>query len=303
MKELVNDVRTLLPVFAIIIYGIFLKEILKNNSLIYTCETCNKTDKKRRYQNCAYCHLAITTDKRNMSRNVHETLQTIQDVAQTVCEFMGKGHSESVYQNAMIAEFCNRGMPCRSEVCCPFMYRNACVGYGKADIIVGNVIIELKNLSRPMAEIRTQLQRYTEALSELEKNTFYGAVVVLDKASGSVKMQAIDRSGTIILDSGNKVEIDCAKTDMAVLQGVFHRKYKFAKKGTGKQAIPYERLLRYLEQNTPNMQERNEKAKRNARRQIHKFISLMFHKRLVSSHKSKRSVMCYDKNGASIIML
>ena len=73
---------------------------------------------------------------------------------------MGKGRSEKVYQNCLISEISRRGIVSKKEETIPLFYKSEIVGYGRADIIVQNICIELKANVKCSSSASTQLMDY-----------------------------------------------------------------------------------------------------------------------------------------------
>lgn len=99
---------------------------------------------------------------------------------------LGKGHSESVYHKAMITAMNKAGVAHRSEVSCPIWFMGECVGMGRADMVIDNVVLEIKANKQPPRETSAQLQKYLASLSRAEKKTYTGVVVNFNQRTGSV---------------------------------------------------------------------------------------------------------------------
>jgi GxxExxY protein len=73
----------------------------------------------------------ITRDVIGAAIEVHRTL--------------GPGHLESVYENALIIELAERGIPFEAQFPVSIYYKNHLVGTGKVDLLVGDLaIVEIK---------------------------------------------------------------------------------------------------------------------------------------------------------------
>lgn len=80
-------------------------------------------------------------------------MDTIISSAEEVYEILGVGHTEKIYQKALIRELNLRGIECDSELVLPIYYKNGYVGHGRSDIIINRkpgppIIIELKSIAR-----------------------------------------------------------------------------------------------------------------------------------------------------------
>ena len=88
--------------------------------------------------------------------------------AQNVMKSVGPGHSESVYQCALVSLFFTCGIPAMTEVFIPYMVNGICVGMGRADILTNTYLIELKanqkeNLHN-VEQAKLQLIKYLKAM-------------------------------------------------------------------------------------------------------------------------------------------
>jgi len=77
---------------------------------------------------------------------------------------MGTGHTEKVYHNALLIEFQLSNIPYRSEVMCPYFYKGIVTGYGTADVVVYNTILELKANNHQPKQHGLQLKKYVNSL-------------------------------------------------------------------------------------------------------------------------------------------
>lgn len=73
-----------------------------------------------------------------------ETSKKIIGAAFEVSNVLGAGFLEAVYRKALIKELRLRGLEAREEVRLPVFYKEEEIGVYVADIIVGDVVIELK---------------------------------------------------------------------------------------------------------------------------------------------------------------
>lgn len=97
-----------------------------------------------------------------------ELYTLMRTLAKEVFALLGPGHSERIYQNAMLAELRNNGIHYDTEVLYPVAYKNYSVGFFRCDIIIEmggtKMILELKSVSKPYFKSSdpeyVQLQKY-----------------------------------------------------------------------------------------------------------------------------------------------
>lgn len=229
-------------------------------------------------------------------------VDTLDTAANAVLMEMQSGHSELTYNNAIKTQLSKQNICCRTEVCCPFLFQGVCVGYGKADIVFENLIVELKvGTSLYAKEAKTQLVRYIEALNTLENKNYIGAVLYIDKCNASYRIISVDVHGNTLYDtaiSDDKMLEDDAN---AILMDLFKSKYKIVKDGSHKQGIPLSRITALL---TKQYREHKVKTHQKVRtqditRDIKHFIKLYFTCN-VQSRRNKRLTMCYPRHGTGI---
>ena len=67
------------------------------------------------------------------------------EFSQEILSTLGTGHSERIYQNALLAQLRKSDISHDSEVTIPLHYKGAYVGFFRLDIVVaGQVVVELK---------------------------------------------------------------------------------------------------------------------------------------------------------------
>lgn len=103
-----------------------------------------------------------------------------------VMRCLGKGHSENVYHRALITAMNKAGVAHRSEVSCPIWFMGECIGMGRADMVIDDVVLEIKANKLPPLETSAQLQKYLVSLSQAEKKTYTGLVVNFNQKTGRV---------------------------------------------------------------------------------------------------------------------
>ena len=64
--------------------------------------------------------------------------------ARHVMRVLGPGHRERIYHNALITALNRRAIPHRSEVACPIWFMGECIGMGRADLVIEDLIVDIK---------------------------------------------------------------------------------------------------------------------------------------------------------------
>lgn len=237
-----------------------------------------------------------------LCKSVDDTLELVRRVAEEVMAHLGAGHSEAVYHSAIVAALGEEGVHCRSEVCCPFMFRGKCVGFGKADVVIGNVIIEIKVATAGLSEHRSQLTRYMKALGDLEGRAFGGGLLVMNKSTGEVRLQAVDWDGDILFDTrGASDEEPSAEEKQpdteSRVYAAFRRRYKFVPRPVTNRGVSLARLRRNLASDLRGVPPEDRE------REISRFIERHFRTQTESRTTLRRRVqVCYPRDGGGVIL-
>ena len=112
-------------------------------------------------------------------------VQTLRKHAVDVLSVLGKGHTERVYHRAMITSLNRDLIPHRSEVITPICYMGEVVGFGRCDIVIGNLAVEFKANKRRPSKASSQLCKYLESLG---RTRYRGVVVNFNQQSGAVEV-------------------------------------------------------------------------------------------------------------------
>ena len=113
--------------------------------------------------------------------------RTVRACCAQVMRALGAGHREAVYQRALCTALNRQGLCHRTEVSCPILFMDEIVGVGRADLIVGDVVVEVKATQcAPAAPSLKQLRKYIKSFSEVEKERFVGLVVNFNQCTGKV---------------------------------------------------------------------------------------------------------------------
>ena len=90
----------------------------------------------------------------------------MEDAIKEIYESIGRGYSECTYHRALEFELRSLGISYESEKIIPILYKGQQVGYRRADLVLNDLVIELKavsSLSKNTIEIE-QITSYMEHL-------------------------------------------------------------------------------------------------------------------------------------------
>jgi GxxExxY protein len=103
-----------------------------------------------------------------------------------VMRVLGKGHRERVYHRALITALNKARVAHRSEVTCPIWFMGECIGMGRADLVIDDVVVEIKANKLPPQQTSPQVQKYILSLSLAERKKYKGMVINFNQDSGEV---------------------------------------------------------------------------------------------------------------------
>jgi GxxExxY protein len=102
---------------------------------------------------------------------------------------LGTGHKESVYHKALVTSLNRVGVLHRSEVVTPIMFMGECVGIGRADLVLGDCVVEIKANSKCPQRASGQLRKYMESMGAIERHqNVVGIIINFNQATGEVEM-------------------------------------------------------------------------------------------------------------------
>lgn len=138
-------------------------------------------------------HMGLMTMQQSMrltqrTQNQHNEMivKLLLTHAQDVMKNLGIGHKEVIYAKALNVSLNKYMIPHRTEVDIPIMFMGQSVGHGRADLIIDNLIVEIKALAKTPKEAMAQLQKYIINLSHLEQRAYRGVIVNFCQTSGNV---------------------------------------------------------------------------------------------------------------------
>jgi GxxExxY protein len=113
-------------------------------------------------------------------------LDTLKGMARHVMHCLGKGHREAIYHAAMITALNRERVAHRSEVPCPIWFMGECIGTGRADLVIGDMVAEIKANRMPPTVASPQLQKYLKSMSRAERRVFHGVIINFNQKTGLV---------------------------------------------------------------------------------------------------------------------
>ena len=126
--------------------------------------------------------------RKNENRGVRMTATKIKEHASRVMKELGKGHSERVYHRAMITSLNRSKIAHRSEVLSPIFFMGEVVGMGRCDLVIGDIVVEIKANSMQAKAALPQIKKYIANLSKAEKTKFSGMVLNFNQTTGRAEI-------------------------------------------------------------------------------------------------------------------
>jgi GxxExxY protein len=121
-----------------------------------------------------------------------QTITTILGLAKNVMRELHIGHRETVYGKALQHSFNHFGLGFRSEIHCPIYYMNTIIGYGRADFIVGDFVIEIKANKLAPDHANDQIVKYMKSLQKAEGKSYQGLIINFNQSSGKIDMLLVE---------------------------------------------------------------------------------------------------------------
>lgn len=131
------------------------------------------------------------------SERMPPIVDVVKGQANHVMRCLGMGHSESVYHRALITAMNKAGVQHRSEVSCPIWFMGECIGVGRADMVIDDVVLEIKANKLPPKATSPQLQKYLVSLTKAERKDYKGLVVNFNQKNGRVEIFFEERKDSL----------------------------------------------------------------------------------------------------------
>jgi GxxExxY protein len=120
--------------------------------------------------------------KRLSRKPKRNLLHTLLAHAGQVMSILGKGHTERVYHRAMITALNRAGTRFRSEVLSPIYFMGDVVGFGRCDLVIGDLVVEFKANRLPPKRASSQLQKYLDSAGPGSK----GVILNFNQRTGRI---------------------------------------------------------------------------------------------------------------------
>lgn len=136
-----------------------------------------------------------TTDMPRGSMPRGFSKEALRGHACAVMRELGKGHRERVYHRAMITSLNQAGVHHRSEVPSPLYCMGEVVGVGRCDLVIGDLIVEIKANTLHPSKVLSQLQKYTQNLGRAEHRRYRGVILNFNQETGAVQTLMLKKKG------------------------------------------------------------------------------------------------------------
>lgn len=125
---------------------------------------------------------------RDTTNTMTKIFEIIKGQSNHVMKILGKGHTERVYHRALITSLNKSMIAHRSEVVCPIWFMGECIGMGRADIVLEDIVIEIKANKSPPKRTTPQLLKYITSLSRAERKEYRGMIINFNQITGHVEI-------------------------------------------------------------------------------------------------------------------
>jgi len=131
--------------------------------------------------------------RKQHGRRKEGSIELLRRHARGVMQALGKGHTERVYHRAMITSLNSERVPHQSEVIAPIYFMGEVVGFGRCDIVIGNLVVEFKANTACPKRTSHQLQKYLESMRatntlKKQRRPLHGVVVNFGQRTGAVEV-------------------------------------------------------------------------------------------------------------------
>jgi GxxExxY protein len=226
-------------------------------------------------------------------------MRVVHEVGVDIMRKMGAGHSEAVYHTAALVSLSQRGLQCRTKVCCPFHFEGLCVGYGEADIVIDDAraVLELKVCGAAAESARLQVAKYARSLGD----GYFGLVLVLDKRTRAVWVEVVNAEGGEVLahTRGKGSEKKGKQNAARLCMDAFRRAYRLVRSAEVHTGVRVDRLVAHLHRAlTGKIKDKSARCEA-----IAAFLQRGFMRRLEPRYRRGHVCIAYPRDGRACMLV
>jgi GxxExxY protein len=124
-------------------------------------------------------------------------LAKIIELTHDVYTSLGTGYNEVVYHRALEVAFRMNGIEYQSEVTVPVMYKGFNVGHSRIDLMVKDIIIELKAVAHLNNDSIIQIRNYMKTTGIAQ-----GLIINFSQRNSSIELKYIQGDSTFTFENG-----------------------------------------------------------------------------------------------------
>ena len=128
---------------------------------------------------------------------INKLILIVEDIYST----LGAGYNEVVYHRALEVALRIEGINYQSEFVIPVFYKGFTIGNSRIDLLVGNIIIELKAVAHLNNESIVQIKNYMKQCSVSE-----GLVINFNQKGSGLDIRYIQNNEVYIFENGKMLQ-------------------------------------------------------------------------------------------------
>ena len=129
----------------------------------------------------------LTTGVMSSTMGDVDIVERVKGMARHVQRVLGRGHSERVFQDALCTALRKASIGYRMQVACPIVFMSEVVGCAFADLIVEDVIIEMKAVNTHPHDALPQVRKYQQSLRQVEGREYRCLIINFHPKLGVVQ--------------------------------------------------------------------------------------------------------------------
>ena len=127
----------------------------------------------------------------------NQLLEKIIELTHDIYNSLGPGYNEVVYHRALEVAFRINGIEYQSEVTVPVIYKGFNVGHSRIDLLVKDIIIELKAVAHLNNDSIIQIRNYMKTTSILQ-----GLIINFSQKICSIEIKYIEGDSIFTFENG-----------------------------------------------------------------------------------------------------